>query len=45
MAENRNDKGYREIIEGAFPIIEANGDTNFNLSTWGSYKLGGDSVV
>ena len=25
MAENRNDRGDREIIEGAFPIIETNG--------------------
>ena len=26
MAENRNDRGNRERIEGAFPIRETNGD-------------------
>ena len=26
MAENKNDKGNRERIEGAFPIRETNGD-------------------
>lgn len=27
MAENRNNKGNRERVEGALPIREANGDT------------------
>lgn len=33
IAENRNDRGDREIIEGAFPIRETNGDTKIkNIS-------------
>ena len=33
MAENRNDRGDRERIEGAFPIRETNGDTKIkNIS-------------
>ena len=27
MAENRNDRGNRERVEGAFPIRETDGDT------------------
>jgi len=27
MAENKNDRGNRERIEGSFPIMETNGDT------------------
>ena len=33
MTENRNDRGDRERIEGAFPIRETNGDTKMkNIS-------------
>jgi len=33
MAENRNDRGNRERVEGAFPIRETNGDTKMkNIS-------------
>lgn len=33
IVENRNDKGNREKIEGAFPIRETNGDTKMkNIS-------------
>ena len=33
MDENRNDRGNRERIEGAFPIKETNGDTKMkNIS-------------
>jgi len=33
MAENRNNRGDRERIEGAFPIRETNGDANMiNIS-------------
>jgi len=33
MAENKNDRGNRERVEGAFPIRETNGDTNMkNIS-------------
>ena len=33
MAENQNDKGNRERVEGAFPIRETNGDTKMkNIS-------------
>jgi len=30
MDENRNQRGNRERVEGAFPIMETNGDTNMN---------------
>jgi len=30
MAENRNDRGNRERVEGGFPIRETNGDTKIN---------------
>ena len=33
MAENKNDRGNRERVEGAFPIKETNGDTKMkNIS-------------
>ena len=33
IAENRNDRGVRERIEGVFPIIETNGDAQMkNIS-------------
>ena len=33
MDENRNERGNRERIEGAFPIIETNGDARMkNIS-------------
>lgn len=33
MAKNRNDRGNRERVEGAFPIKETNGDTKLkNIS-------------
>ena len=35
MAENRNDRGNRERIEGAFPIRETNGETKMkNISSF-----------
>lgn len=33
MAENRNDRGDREIIEGVFPIRETNGDAKMKNIT------------
>lgn len=35
MAENKNDRGNRERVEGAFPIRETNGDTKMkNISPY-----------